>query len=59
MGEIADDYINGACCAFCEAYFPKDHGYPAICSECWKESTAAEKRQIMLDGYQRTKQRPE
>lgn len=42
MGEIADDMINGRCCALCGCYFIKDgelyeHGYEATCEECWED----------------------
>jgi hypothetical protein len=42
MGEIADDIIDGSCCALCGQYFTNDggktlydHGYPVACKECW------------------------
>lgn len=38
MGEIADDYINGACCSECMYYFEEEHGYPVLCKECWDEN---------------------
>ncbi|KKK83057.1 hypothetical protein LCGC14_2797180 [marine sediment metagenome] len=34
MGEIADDIIDGLCCAICGVYFEEEHGYPVACSEC-------------------------
>ena len=46
MGEIADDIINGECCALCGCYFvcddldadgnevAYDHGYPVACYDC-------------------------
>lgn len=42
MGEIADDIIDGICCALCGCYFTEDdetlyeHGYPVVCKDCWK-----------------------
>ena len=48
MGEIADDIINGACCALCGQYFVKsyldeegneithEHGYPVACKDCYE-----------------------
>lgn len=38
MGEIADDIIDGACCALCGVYFEEEHGYPVLCSDCYKDS---------------------
>lgn len=35
MGEIADDIIDGACCALCGTYFLQEYGYPVACSICW------------------------
>ena len=44
MGEIAEDIINGECCALCGEYFyrpnfgnpiPFKHGYPAACKDCY------------------------
>ena len=46
MGEMANDIINGACCALCGQYFIKrnrrgqsfgyEHGYPVACQECYE-----------------------
>jgi len=43
MGEIADDIIDGACCALCGCYFVSEegstlisHGYPVACEDCWE-----------------------
>ena len=44
MGEIADDYIEGACCSGCGTYFEEEHGYPVLCSECWKEASREERK---------------
>jgi hypothetical protein len=35
MGEIADDMIEGACCALCGECFEEEHGYPVACATCW------------------------
>ena len=37
MGEIADDIIDGNCCALCGVYFEKSHGYPVACEDCYDE----------------------
>lgn len=37
MGEIADDMIDGACCAICGQYFEEEQGYPCACSDCFDE----------------------
>ena len=46
MGEIADDILNGRCCALCGCYFvgpdldedghqeAYEHGYPVDCYDC-------------------------
>lgn len=44
MGEIADDYIEGACCSLCASYFESEHGYPVICQECWDEATLIDRK---------------
>ena len=43
MGEIADDIIDGACCAICGVYFEEEHGYPVACSECYDDECSYEK----------------
>ena len=40
MGEMANDIIDGACCAICGVYFKEEHGYPVACSECWEPDCA-------------------
>jgi len=35
MGKIADDIIEGRCCAGCNGYFIKEHSYPVVCQECY------------------------
>ena len=50
MGEIANDIVNGACCALCGCFFVEkkvdpeweppsffEHGYPAACTDCYEE----------------------
>ena len=37
MGEIANDIIDGACCAICGIYFKEEHGYPVACESCYDE----------------------
>ena len=55
IGEIAEDIVKGLCCSLCGMYFregpdedPKtplfEHGYPAVCVECWEDLTAKERR---------------
>jgi len=36
MSEIAEDMVEGACCAHCGVYFEEDHGYPVLCKSCHK-----------------------
>ena len=49
MGEIADSMINGECCQLCGQYFVKEHGYPVVCKDDWKDLTKAEKKQYQYD----------
>ncbi len=48
MGEIADDMINGICCALCGCYFTEDgetlyeHGYPVACHDCYEQNCGYE-----------------
>lgn len=56
MGELADQVIEGSACELCLIPFvnKKDdregtfegytHGYPAVCSNCWKNLTPEEKK---------------
>ena len=44
MGEIAEDHYLGRCCHDCGQYFHDvendiiaEHGYPALCDECYCE----------------------
>ena len=52
MWEIADDMIEGRCCALCGQYFSKDgetlheHGYPVACKECWEPGCGYEKTEV-------------
>jgi hypothetical protein len=34
MSEMSDIRM-GLCCAICESYFVKGHGYPVLCEKCW------------------------
>ena len=51
MGEIAEDMIDGACCALCGQYFedPQDcgivyeHGYPVACWDCYESDCGYQK----------------
>lgn len=51
MGEVADDMIEGSCCALCGEYFAGDddnstiytHGYPVACESCWTPDCGYEK----------------
>lgn len=54
MGEIADDMIDGRCCALCGEYFIAEdinghdkgysHGYPVACNSCWTIDCGYEKQ---------------
>ena len=58
MGQIAEEIIEGACCALWGQYFfrdreeedgglvvpvPFEHGYPVACKECWETGCGYEK----------------
>ena len=38
MGEIAEDTLYGACCAYCGIYFEEEHGYPVLCESCAEDT---------------------
>lgn len=50
MGEMADDIIDGNCCALCGQYFVKKtspvfmytHGFPVACYDCYEENCGYE-----------------
>ena len=50
MGEIADQMIDGKCCELCLMPFVDskgesfEHGYPAVCIDCWKGMTQEERK---------------
>ncbi len=59
MGQIANDMIEGRCCALCGQYFidlrrSKDlqkgeeyafeHGIPVACDDCWEKDCGYEKQ---------------
>lgn len=47
---MADDIINGNCCALCGQYFVKKtspvfmytHGFPVVCYDCYEEDCGYE-----------------
>lgn len=49
MGQIADNMIEGRCCALCGQYFINrmteelfEHGYPVACDECYESDCGYE-----------------
>jgi len=44
---FADMAVSGLICSGCGAFFEKEHGYPVLCKDCWKEWTPSER-----EGYQ-------
>ena len=46
MGEVADDFLDGSCCSWCSTYFQTDHGYPVLCSNCWKTAKPEERKDL-------------
>jgi hypothetical protein len=51
MGEMAEDNILGHSCCLCGAFFDSgtdelyEHGYPAVCWDCWKDLSKKERKQ--------------
>lgn len=43
MGQMAEDILDGACCALCGQYFEIEHGYPIACTDCWDEKCGYQK----------------
>jgi hypothetical protein len=51
MGELADQIIDGECCALCMMPFENkekpgwvyEHGYPVACESCWEKDCGYEK----------------
>lgn len=41
---IADQIVDGACCALCCCPYIEEHGYPAVCNDCWKDLDKEEKK---------------
>ncbi len=37
MGEAAEDIYLGHCCQDCNTYFVREHGYPVLCRDCYKD----------------------
>lgn len=60
MGDIAEDIIDGSCCALCGQYFegPErnvdgadvptiySHGYPVACDECYEKDCGYPKAEV-------------
>ena len=42
MGELADDMTNGYSCSWCGVYFEKEHGYPVLCEDCFRDAEKEE-----------------
>jgi len=51
MGEIAEDMIEGCCCAHCGIYFEEAHGYPVLCKHCFNTETEQERAGIQMAIY--------
>lgn len=39
MGQIAEDILEGWCCAYCGVYFTEPHGYPVVCEDCYADDS--------------------
>ena len=37
MGQAAEDLIEGFVCSWCGIYFEQSHGYPVLCSHCYRK----------------------
>jgi len=48
MGEMAEDILEGRICGKCHLPFTQDHGFPAVCLDCWSESSEDDRK-----GWQR------
>jgi hypothetical protein len=46
---MAEDVVDGICCANCMTLFTKAHGYPVICRSCAPSFSKAELKET---GYQ-------
>lgn len=51
MGQVADDMADGITCSLCGMYFQGEkedelyeHGYPAVCWECWQDLSKSERK---------------
>ena len=44
MGEYADMMIDGESCSLCGCNFEKSHGYPVVCSNCWKKLSKEDRK---------------
>lgn len=45
MGTIANDIIEGYCCALCGVYFEEPHDYPVVCKDCYSTLNDNEKKE--------------
>jgi hypothetical protein len=37
---MAEDILDGVCCACCNQYFVDAHGYPVLCGSCYDPDSA-------------------
>ena len=44
MGLLANDMVSGLSCSHCGTYFEKEHGYPVLCTYCWKTAKPTERQ---------------
>jgi hypothetical protein len=59
MGQMADDIMDGSCCAICHNYFKTEdlkfidsHGYPVACKDCWTADCGYQKATMNLFTYE-------
>ena len=63
MGQIAEDMVSGLVCSDCGMFFRDDvaldpnllyeHGYPAVCWDCWKSYSKRDQKAAKRAGLPR------
>lgn len=38
---LANEMVEGEICSGCQMPFKEEHGYPVLCSGCWREARRA------------------
>lgn len=45
MGQLAEDIVEGRCCALHMSYFEQEHGYSVVYRDCWGDMTPQERKE--------------